>query len=166
MSGWHLLADASVCKWCHIRSQLEHSRVSQRKKIHKGIRLRLPTISAPDVLVRVISARMFHHRNILAHTAFGAADISANGCSNIETFWHGSFLHGEFSAREIFGTGTFWHRDILASWTFCYIPSHARFQHGEFSAWRHFSTSIFGTWILMARIFLHSDYIFWFHWHI
>ena len=65
---------------------------------------------------------MFHHRNISAHALFGAADVPANGHFNTVTF-----RHGEFSARGIFGTGIFWHMDILgpckAIWTFrqmCY----------------------------------------------
>ena len=125
MSSWHLLADTSIYKWCHIRSQSEHRRVSQRKKIHKGIGLRLPTISAPDVLVRVISARMFHHRNILAHTAFGAADISANG---------GNFQHEKFLAQEHFATAIFWHHGRSVTFRHMHVFNMGNFWHGDISA--------------------------------
>ena len=75
---------------------------------------------------------MFHHRNILAHAPFGAADVPADGCFNTGTFWHGDFLawglfgtrnfrHRNISARGHFGTWTFWHSSTGAKMT---VPKH------------------------------------------
>ena len=62
---------------------------------------------------------MIHHGNILAHAPFGAANVPADGrfnTGNVSTsglFCTRNFLHKEFLARGIFGTGTFQHMDIL-----------------------------------------------------
>ena len=76
---------------------------------------------------------MFHHRNILAHAPFSAADVPADGLFNTGTFRHRVFLargifgtrnfrHLNISAQGYFGTWTFRHMDILAPckaiWTF------------------------------------------------
>ena len=70
------------------------------------------TILAPKISARVISAWMFHHRNILAHAQFGAVDLPADGCFNT-----GTFRHGDFLAWAIFGTRKSWHKNILAHYT-------------------------------------------------
>ena len=64
----------------------------------------LPTISAPEILAIVISARMFHHGTISASAPFGTLDVPADGSFNT-----GTFLHGEFSTWGIFSKGTFRH---------------------------------------------------------
>jgi hypothetical protein len=96
---------------------------SRLVSIMKGIRYNwLPTISAPNISARVISAQTFHHRNISAHVRFGPVDIPA----------HGHFVSvDQVSVQGLFGKGTFWHKDFLAPWTF---------QHGDISARGHFGT--------------------------
>ena len=73
-----------------------------------------------------ISALMFHHRNILAHAPFHAADVPADGHFNTGTFQHGDFL-----AQGLFGTRIFQHRNISArghfgTWSFRYSSRGAK----------------------------------------
>jgi hypothetical protein len=71
------------------------------------------TISAPEILARVISAWMFHHGNILAHAQFRAEDLPASfqqmDVSTQERFDMGTFRHEEFLAHEHIGIRKFWH---------------------------------------------------------
>ena len=69
---------------------------------------RLPTISEPEILARVILARMFHHENILARATFGPVDVLADTRLYMRTFWR-----GDFSAQDILAP-------CRAIWTFWY----------------------------------------------
>jgi hypothetical protein len=64
---------------------------------------------------------MFHPGNILVRAPFGTGDIPVDGRFNTGTFQHRGFLAQEFSARGIFGIGTFRHGEISA--------------HGHFGTW-------------------------------
>ena len=81
-----------------------------------------PTILAPEILARVISARMFHHKNIWhcrlsGRWTFQLGNVSIWGLFGTGNFWY----YGNFGTGY-FGTWTFRHMDILAPckaiWTF------------------------------------------------
>ena len=128
-------------------------------------RLGLPTILTPEISAGVISARMFHHGNILACSLFGTADIQAHACvSTQEHFNMGTLRQGDFSARVIFGTETF----RLFQHRGCSVT--CMFGHWNFSAWRFYSIGNFwygdisppgfsALGIFMAGIFWHSTKI-------
>ena len=99
-------------------------RAGGRSENLKGASNRLPTISAPNISAREISAQTFHHRDISARARFSPVGVLA----------YGHFVSVDVSVQELFGTGTFRHKDFSAPWTFW---------HRDISAHVHFGTCTF-----------------------
>ena len=82
------------------------------------------------------------------HAPFGAADVWADRHFNM-----GTFRHGAFSARGLFGSRTFRHKAILASGTFHDIPTRAHFNTQTFRHWIFLAGGLFG-----MGTFRHRDF--------
>ena len=69
----------------------------------------------------------FWHGDFLAWGLFGSLDVLVDGHSvsmdalGWRIFGTCKFRHGDISTEEHFITGTFWHWDFLALWTFRYM---------------------------------------------
>ena len=63
----------------------------------------VPTISAPNISGRDISAQTFHHRDISAHAHFGPVGVPV----------HGHIVSVDVSVQGVFLKGTFWPKDFL-----------------------------------------------------